>query len=340
MKKALCLTAASVLLVTFFSADLFAAPFYQGKTLRINVGTSPGGGFDLWARVVGRHLGKHIPGNPAVLVENIPGAGHLIMTNQFAKTVKPDGLTIAHINGGLILAQMLGEPGYDFDPQKFIYLGAVNKENAVTVLSKKTGITSVEKWRASKVPVQLGGTAPGNSADNQARLAKIVLGLPAQIVTGYKGTLDCLVAIDSGELDGTPASWDTVRINRRKALETGDLVIVLQLVAKPIKAIAKVPRFYDAATTDEQKKIIEIVSHQFNDYSRPYAAPPGTPMDRVDILRKALKEMTSDKEFLAELEKSQFNLDYTSAEELTAAVAASTKQDAAMKAKLREVLFK
>ena len=340
MKKTVVAAAIFAFLVTFTQTDLFAAPFFQGKTVRVTVGASPGGAFDLWARVVARHLGKHIPGTPLVMVENIPGAGHLIMTNQFAKATKADGLTIAHLNGGLILAQMLGQPGYDFDPQKFVYIGATNKENDVFFFSKRSGITSIDKWQNSSTPVKLGGLVPGNSIDNMIRLAKEVLGFPTQIITGYKGTADTLIATDSGELAGGPASWDTVKANRRKALETGDVVITLQCVSKPMRELAKVPTMIQFAKTDEQKKLIEIVAHAYNDYSRPFAVPAGTPKDRVDMLRKAFQETIKDKEFLAEVEKMQFTLDPTSAEDLTTAVANSTKVDPAMKTRLKEILFK
>ena len=340
MKKLLAIMVMLVVFMMFVSANLYAAPFYQGKVVRILVGASPGGAFDLWARVVARHMGRHIPGNPIVMVENVPGAGHLIMTNQFAKATKPDGLTIAHINGGLILAQMLGQPGYEFDPQKFIYIGAANKENDVIYFSKKSGITAVNKWQTSPVPVKLGGLVPGNSIDNMIRLAKEVLGFPTQIVTGYKGTADTLIATDSGELAGGPASWDTVKSSRKKSLETGDIVVVLQCTAKPLKELPKVPRMIDFAKTEEQKKLIGIVAHSYNDYSRPFAVPPGTPKDRVDILRKAFQEMLKDKEFLAEIDKMNFTLDPTTAEDLTVAVANSCKVDENMKARLKEILFK
>jgi tripartite-type tricarboxylate transporter receptor subunit TctC len=322
------------------SVSTASAQFYKGKTVRITVGASPGGAFDLWARVVSRHIGKYIPGNPLVMVENIAGAGHLIMTNQFAKATKPDGLTIAHINGGLILAQVLGQPGFDFDPQKFIYLGAVNKENDVIFASKKSGITTTDKWRTSTVPVKLGGLVPGNSIDNMARLAKEVLGFPTQIVTGYKGTADIVIAADSGELAGGPASWDTVKSSRKKALETGDIVIVLQCTAKPLKDLPNVPRMIDFAKTEEHRKMVEVVAHGYNNYSRPFAVPAGTPKERVELLRKAFQDMIKDKEFLAEVEKMNFTLDPTTAEDLTTAVVNSAKVDPAMKAKLKDILFK
>ena len=340
MKRSLFVTALLVIFMAFVSADMAAAQFFKGKTVRVTVGTTPGGGFDLWARVVARHISKHIPGSPTVIVENIPGAGHLIMTNQFANATKPDGLTIAHINGGLILAQMLGQEGYYFDPQKFIYIGAANKENDVIVFHRKSGINSAEKWQASPTPLKLGGLVPGNSIDNMIRLAKEVLGFPTQIVTGYKGIMDTFVAMDNGELAGGPASWDNVKTNRKGALETGDLVVVFQCVAKPLKDLPKVTRLIDYAKTDEQKKLIEIVAHLYNDYSRPFAVPPGTPKDRVDILRKAFQETMKDKEFLFEIEKMKFNLDPTTAEDLTKAVANSAKVDPNIKAKLKDILFK
>ena len=329
-----------VLLMTVASVNLAEAQFYKGKSVRVMVGTTPGGGFDLWARVVARHIGRHIPGTPVVVVENIPGAGHLVMTNQFAKATKADGLSIAYVNGGLILAQMLGQPGYDFDPQKFVYIGAANKETDVFIFNKKSGITSIDKWRNSSTPVKVGGLVPGVSIDNLNRIAKDVLGLPTQIVTGYKGTIDTLIAVDSGELAGTACSWETLMTNRKSALENGDLVVVLQCVAKPLSQFPKVPRMIDLAKTDEQKKLIEIVVHLWPEYSRAFAVPPGTPKDRVDILRKAFQETLKDKEFLAEIDKMHFLLDPAPADVLTAAVANSAKVDQATKDKLRDVLFK
>lgn len=340
MKRVLAITVVIVSFLVFAAMGFTAPEFYEGKTVRLSVGFSAGGGFDLWARVISRHLGKHIPGNPTVIVENVTGAGGLIQMNQLFKATKPDGLTIGHINGGLILSQMMGQPGYDFDSTKFIYLGAANKENAIFVFSKKSGITSAEKWRTSTTPVKIGGLVPGNFVDNMDRVAKEVLGFPTQIVTGYKGTADILIAMDSGELAGGPPSWDGVKTSRKNALETGDVVVVLQGTAKPLKELPKVPRLIEYAKTEEQKKLVEVAVHNANDYSRAFALPPGTPKDRVDILRKAFQDTMTDKEFLAEIEKMQLTLDPMSANDLTAAVANSAKLDPVMKAKLKEILFK
>lgn len=340
MKRWISVTTMLAALTLFTAAHLDAAPFYESKVVRITVGFSPGGGFDLWARLIARHLGRNIPGHPTVIVENITGAGGLIQTNNLFKATKPDGLTVGHINGGLILSQMLGQPGYDFDSQKFIYLGAANKENNVFVFGKKSGVTSADKWQASSIPVKVGGLVTGNFIDNCDRVMKAVLGFPTQIITGYKGTADILIAAESGELAGGPASWDGVKTNRKRAIEAGDLFIVLQCVSKPLKEIPNVPKTIDFAKNQEQKKYVQIVIHDANDYSRPFAVPPGTPRDRVEILRNAFQQTMKDREFLAEIDKMQLTLDPTTGEELTAAVASSSKLDQDTLARLRDILFK
>jgi tripartite-type tricarboxylate transporter receptor subunit TctC len=169
---------------------------------------------------------------------------------------------------------------------------------------------------------------------------KDVLGFPTQIITGYKGTADILIASESGELAGGPASWDNVKTNRKRQIESGDTLVVLQCVTKPLKELPNVPKMIDFAKTDEQKKFVQIVVHYANDYSRPFAVPPGTPKDRVDILRKAYVDTMKDKEFLAEIDKMQLTLDPTTGEQLTTAVADSAKLDQATKVKLKEILFK
>jgi tripartite-type tricarboxylate transporter receptor subunit TctC len=340
MKRWVPVTIMLAVLMLFTAANLDAAQFYEGKVVRITVGFSPGGGFDLWARLIARHLGRNIPGHPTVIVENITGAGGLIQTNNLFKATKPDGLTIGHINGGLILSQMLGQPGYDFDSQKFIYIGAANKENNVFVFGKKSGVTSVDKWQTSPVPIKVGGLVTGNFIDNCDRVMKAVIGFPTQVITGYKGTADILIATESGELAGGPASWDGVKTNRKRAIEAGDMFVVLQCVSKPLKEIPNVPKTIDFAKTQEQKKYVQIVIHDANDYSRPFAVPPGTREDRVEILRNAFQQTMKDKEFLAEIDKMQLTLDPTTGEELTAAVAGSSKLDQDTLVKLRDILFK
>jgi len=317
------------------------APFYEGKTIRIIVGYSAGGGYDTYSRVLSRHMGKHIPGNPTIIVENMTGAGSLISANHLYKVAKPDGLTIGHFNGGLFFNQVLEQPGIEFDARKFEFIGAAVKEEVAFAFTKASGITSLEKWMASKTPVKMGGVAPGAYApDNVIRIAKAALGLPIQLVSGYKGTADVRLACESGELAGSSWGWDSMRSTWRKSLETGDVVVVLQGVPKPFADLPKVPLAISLAKTDEARQLVEVGIHSPSVFARPFVLPPGTPKDRLQILRTALQQTLKDKEFLAEMEKAKLDLDPVSGEDLEKAVGAIFKIDAAMAAKLKDILFK
>ena len=185
------------------NAAAAADDFYRGKSVRIVVGFSAGGGFDTYARALARHLGRNIPGNPGVVVENMTGAGSLIAANHVFKVAKPDGLTIGHFIGGLFLGQVLGQPGIEFDARKFEFIGAPVSDHVVCAMTKASGITSIDKWMAAKTPLKMGGIAPGTSTpDNATRILKAALGLPIQLVSGYKGTADIRLAAEGGEVAG------------------------------------------------------------------------------------------------------------------------------------------
>src|SRR6267143_6953977 len=218
-----------------------AQSFYEGKTVRIVVGFAAGGGFDTYARVISRHMGKHIPGTPTIVVENMTGAGSLIAANHVYRVAKPDGLTVGHFNGALFLGQVLGQPGIEFDARKFELIGAPIKEDSVCAMTKASGITSIEKWMAAKTPVKLGGVAPGGTPDANARILKAALGLPIQLVSGYKGTAEIRLAAASGEVGGACWSWESMRSTWRSALDSGEAVAVLQTSARPLPDLAGVP---------------------------------------------------------------------------------------------------
>jgi hypothetical protein len=148
------------------------------------------------------------------------------------------------------------------------------------------------------------------------------------------------MAAERGELAGGPASWDGVKTSRKTTLDSGELIAILQCVKKPLKDLPNIPKVIDFAKTEEQKKFVQIVMHDWNDYSRPFAVPPGTPKERVGILQKAFQETLRDKEFLAEIDKMKLTLDPTTGEELTVAVAGAAKQDQSTLAKLKDILFK
>jgi len=170
--------------------------FYKGKTIRLIVAFSAGGGYDAYSRTIGRHLSKYIPGNPAIVVENMTGAGGIIHAN-FMYQAKPDGLIIGNNAGGLILQQIMGAKGIEFDGKKFEFLGAPGSDHHVCTLSKASGVTSMEKWFAAKEPVKFGGVGPGGGASDNARVLQAALGLPIKVIDGYKGTADTRLAAES-----------------------------------------------------------------------------------------------------------------------------------------------
>jgi tripartite-type tricarboxylate transporter receptor subunit TctC len=314
--------------------------FYRGKNLRIVVGFSAGGGFDTYARALARHMGKHIPGAPTVVVENMTGAGSLIAANHVFKVAKPDGLTIGHFIGGLFLGQVLGQPGIEFDARKFEFVGAPISDHVVCAMTKASGITSIERWMAAKTPVKMGGIAPGTSTpDNATRILKAALGLPIQLVTGYKGTAEVRLAAESGEVAGGCWGWDSVSVTWRKALDSGDAIVVLQANRKTHPELAHVPQAIKFAKTEEGRKMIEVGIHGDSDIVRTYTLPPGTPKVRVQALRKAFEATLKDPEFVADAKKSRLNIDPVQADAIEKDIAALFKLDPALLSKLKDVLY-
>jgi tripartite-type tricarboxylate transporter receptor subunit TctC len=317
-----------------------ADDFYRGKTIRIVVGFSAGGGFDTYARAIARHMVKHIPGEPAIVVENMTGAGSLIAANHVYKVAKPDGLTIGHFIGGLFLGQVLGQKGIEFDARKFEYIGAPITDHVVCAMTKASGITSVEQWMASKTPVKMGGIAPGTSTpDNATRIFKAALGLPIQLVTGYKGTADIRLAAESGEIAGGCWGWDSVSVTWRKALDSGDAVVVLQANRKTHPDLPQVPQAIKLAKSDEGRKMIEVGVHSDSDIVRTYTLPPGTPKDRVQLLRKAFESTLKDPEFLADAKKSRLNVDPVGPEAIEKDIANLFKLDPSLISKFKDILY-
>ena len=313
-------------------------PFFKGKTLRIIVGFAAGGGFDTYSRAIARHMGRHIPGNPTIIVENMTGAGSLIAANHLYKVAKPDGLTIGHFIGGLITQQLFEKPGIEFDARKFEWIGVPVKDSVACALTKASGITSLEKWMAAKTPVKLGGVAPGSTTDDVQKVLKSAIGLPLQLVAGYKGTADIRLAAESGEVMGGCWGWESIKVTWRKGLEAGDVNVVLQGLPKPHSDLPNVPLAINFAKTDEARKLIQVGIHDPATITRPYVLPPGTPKERVQLLRRAFLETLTDPEFVADAKKSKLDIDPISGEEVEGIVAGLFKLDPAILARLKEVL--
>ncbi|MPZ76905.1 MAG: hypothetical protein GEU77_10295 [Deltaproteobacteria bacterium] len=331
----------AVAFLLFAASEVPAATdeFYKGKVIRIIVGFSAGGGFDTYARSVSRHMGKYVPGNPSIIVENMPGAGSLIAANHVFRVAKPDGLTIGAFNGNQILAQLIGAQGINFDARTMEWMGAPGYNHDLCVLNQKTGITNAEQWLASKTPIKLSGSAPGSTTDDAPKVLKEAIGLPMRLVSGYKGTADMRVAVESGEVDGLCGfSWVSVRTTWRKAIESGQVNIILQSAPKAHPDLPKVPLSISFAKSAEARQLIETGIHQPSQVTYSYSLPPATPKDRVQILRQAFLQTVKDPEFLKEAAKANLEIVPASGEDIAKLIEQMFKTPPAVVAKLKNVL--
>jgi tripartite-type tricarboxylate transporter receptor subunit TctC len=319
-------------------SSAWAQDFYKGKTIRMVVATTPGGGFDAYSRAIARHMSKHIAGNPTFIVENMPGAGFLIGTNYLYNQAKPDGLTVGNWIGTLVLHQLVGKKGVEFDARKFEYIGAPIKNHDLCLMSKASGITGADKWMASPTPIKMGATPPGSTPYDNAAVLKEATGLPMQLVSGYKGTAEIRLAIDAGEVAGLCGlAWASTKVTWRKQLESGDVKVVLQNSAAPHRDLKDVPLSINLAKTDLGRKLIQVALHDVSAITYIYSFPPGTPKDRLQIFRKALRDTLVDPEFVAEAKKGNMELDPVSGEDIEKIVNGFFKTDPVVVNKLREI---
>ena len=282
--------------------------FFKGKTIRIVVPFAAGGGYDIYSRIMGRHMGKYIPGNPVFVVENMTGAGGLIGINHVYKVAKPDGLTIGTPIGTMFVDQLIGKPGIEFDGRKFEYIGAPAQDTQLLIVHKRTGIKTVEQWLAQPTPVKFGSTGPGSANESIPKIAKEALNLPLQVVSGYKGSAVIRLAFNGGEVDGVANAWESMVSTWPQELQNGDAVILLQAAGKRHPELANVPLVIDYAKTDTGKKLVQGVINNFGATARPYVVAPGTPKARVEVLRKAFTDTMKDSEFGAELKRAKLDL--------------------------------
>lgn len=312
--------------------------FYKGKTVRLIVGTPAGGGFDTYSRALARHMAKHIPGAPTIVVENMSGAGTLVAANYTYKVAKPDGLSIGNFIGGLIIGQILGQPGIEFDARRFEWVGVPSKDNIVCAFTKASGITSVEKWMAAKTPVKIGSTGRGTAPEDSPKVLKAALSLPAHLVSGYKGTADIRLAAESGELAGGCWQWESIKVTWQRGIEKGDVIVVLQVTSKPLPDLPGVPLALSFAKTEEARRLIQIGIQDQGAITRLYALPPGTPKERTQILRKAFMDTLKDPDFAGDAKKAKLDIDPTPGEELERVVKDLFALDTNLLTRLKEVL--
>lgn len=315
------------------------ASYYQGKTVRFVVGFAPGGGFDTYTRAIGRHIGKHIPGNPAVIVDNMPGGGSLAAANFVYGGTRPDGLTIGSWIGGLIVQQVLGGEGIEFDARKYRFLGVPTPDNIVCAVKKDSGFAKLSDLVNSPRAVVLGGTAPGSTTDDAVKVLTAALGINTRLVSGYSGTATIRQAAESGEVNGGCWAWESIKVTWKAGLDAGDVVVLGQVTREKLPDLPGVEQAVDLARTEEAKALIQSGVILPSLITRPYTVHPETPPDRVQALSTAFMAVFKDPEFLDEAQKAGLDVAPIPGSEVERLINELFAMPEAVKSKLKAVLI-
>jgi tripartite-type tricarboxylate transporter receptor subunit TctC len=318
------------------AAQQSVADFYKGKTVRIVVGISVGSGYDVTARALQRHLGKHIPGNPTVIVQNQPGAGSMTMVNQLYANGPFDGTVIGAPFNGLPTTPLLQPAGVRFDPNKMPWIGSTNRETQVTYMwhtapaKKFTDIATTE--------VVTGAQAPGTTQYDYPTLANDVFKYKFKVVTGYKSTSDIHLAMERGEIHGNGATnWTTLLTLNGDWLKEKKVRVIAQWALKKHPDLPDVPMVLDLAKTEADRAALELVIARL-EYGRPYFVPPGVPAERVQALRRAFDATMKDKEFLADAVKLKLEIDPLTGEQVQEVIGRVTGTPEPIAARVRKAL--
>ncbi len=331
------LFAASAILASFLHAPARAdavEDFYRGRTMQLIVGYGPGGGYDVYARVLARFIGRHIPGNPNVVVQNMPGAGSLVATNFLYNTAPKDGSTIGAFNRDMALMGLLGgNANTRFDPQKFTWLGTIGSvvDDAYLMIARKdSAFKSIEDVRKPGGPVLLlGGTGEGAGGNDWANMLRDVIPLNLKMITGYPDSAAMFLAIERKEIDGRSLDYSSLKSSRPEWLRPDSPVRVILQFGRRTRHpdFPDTPTALDLAPNERVRQLINLAELS-NTLSRPVAAPPGVPEDRARALQAAFMAACNDPEMRAEGERLRIDISPIDAEgvrELIGKLAATPK---------------
>ena len=300
------LAIASIALAAPIASAQSPADFYKGRNVDLYIGYSVGGAYDLYARVIARHLGKHIPGNPTIVPKNMEGAGSLRLANWIYNVGPKDGTALATIGRGTAFDPLLGSKAAQFRADRFTWIGSANNEVSVCVAWKGSGVTRFEDVLTKELIV--GGTGQAADTDQFPRILNGVLGAKFKIVSGYPGGNDVTLAMERGEVKGRCGwSWSSVLATHKRWIDDKSITVLAQLSLNKHPDLPDVPLIMDFAKGEDQQQIFKLIFAR-QVMGRPYLAPPGVPADRADALRKAFMDTMRDPAFLAEAEKSQLEI--------------------------------
>jgi tripartite-type tricarboxylate transporter receptor subunit TctC len=342
-------SAVVLVILTLLAIDSFGwaqvqtvKPFYEGKTIQIVVASGPGASTDIGARLVGRFLGKHVPGNPNTLVQNMPGAGGLVAANQIYNLAKPDGLTILAVTRSNYLDQMVGKPEVRFDFRKLAWVGSFNKSPMMVACRSDTPYKSIAAMRAAKTPPRFGQAGTGSISYVFANLVSKIFDMRIKNVLGFGSGREIDLGMERGEADCRATSDVTViRPPWNRWVKENWITFVLQQGPEKSRLLPPVPTVIELAPPEGAPFVnLMNVMLAYTEFDRPYAAPPAVPKERLQILRDSFERMLKDPEFAAEAKK-QLDWDgatFLSGEDLRRKIEATVNQPPDVIKRVKEVL--
>lgn len=310
-------------------------PFYQGKTIQVTSGGSPGGGYDIYARLLVRHMRKHLPGQPNLVLQSMPGAGGMIAANHIANVAPRDGTVFSLFPASTLLDAVLGKSTAKFAPQAFTPVGNMNSESDTCVAWSGRGIASTQD--AMRREIVTGATGPASNSYIYPALMNAVLGTKFKLISGYAGN-ERVIRMEKGELDAVCGIFtSTLQTQFADLFKSGKFQVIIQMGLGRHPALPQVPSALELAKTDEQRQMLQLAFSPL-EMGRAFFAPPAIPADRAQELQKAFREVMADRELLEEGAKANIELrwfDATRLAQIIAAMAASPEQ---VRAKVRALL--
>jgi tripartite-type tricarboxylate transporter receptor subunit TctC len=287
------------------------AEFYNGKTITISVGYSPGGSYDYYPRVFARYLGKYIPGNPTVVVQNMPGAGSLRAANHLYNVAPKDGTALAVVTQTVMLEAPLGTPGVKYNAVDFSYVGRMTRVLETMIGWHEAPAKNIYEARDREMIA--GGTGPTSPTEGYPRLLNAFAGTKFRVVSGFGGTAQIMLALERREVDALENSWNSVVRTKKDWIEGKKINVLIQAVMERSKELPDVPTLVELGTTPDAKAALAFYTSAA-EVSRALIGTPGIPADRLKALREAFQAVTKDPDFLVDIKKSQSEFDPASGE--------------------------
>ena len=300
------LVAAAAMLIAPLAQAQPAEPFFARKSVTIYVGYTAGGSYDLYARLIARHLGKHIPGNPTVVAQNMPGAGSMKAANYIYQVAPKDGTALGVIVESAALEQVLGNSAAQYDAAKFTYIGRVATSNNIFMMWHTSKVQSIAD--AQKMETIIAGTGPGSLAETVPRLLNALIGTKFKIISGFPASTEAMLAMERGEVDGASSSWAAVSVGKQDWLREKKIRIFLQSQPERHPDLPDSPGLTEYGNTPEDRQVTALYASG-SGVGRSLLGPPGIPADRLKLLRDAFNAMVKDPDFVADIRKVNVELD-------------------------------